>query len=196
MLQNIKTFKSRFNIYLSLIFFATSFHSIAQNDSLSYFNIQGLNPYQDEQLKHNVNVIILDISPNDLFYNQRSKYIGLKGKVGSSRLIRNVNGWYKGSIKLSNGKKKFFEEVKVTIEIPVSSSESRIYADSLTDGTKIRILGISEEDLYYPNFEKLINKIGTTKNTVYKNGEWWEGEIILEDGYICRFLKVKIEVLH
>lgn len=165
----------------------------SQNDSL--VSVKGLTPYNGDLLKRTVRVVILDISENDLFYPKRRNYIGLTGEVGSARLIRNRPLWYKGSIKLDSGKRKFFEEVKISIEIPPSKSDTAVTGQNeISVGTRVRILGISEADLYYPNWEKLQNKTGVTNSVLVKNGDqWWSGEIKLDDGYICRFHQVKIE---
>lgn len=165
-----------------------------QSDTIQKADVTGLSPFNGDHLKHNTDIIILDISENDLFYKKRDQYIGLKGKVGSSRLIRNINGWYKGSIKLGKKKKRFFEEVKISVEVPVTKQSLIPVTDSIIPGSQVRILGIGEDDLYYPNFDKLINQTGTVVTTLVKKEDWWSGEIKLQDGYICRFFKVKVEV--
>gem|GEM_PF-6353311 len=118
--------------------------SFAQHDSLS---LQQLTPYSGDLLKKNVAVVILNISENDLYYNKREEYIGHSGTVGSSRLIRNRGNWYKGSVKLDNGKRRFFEEVMISVEAPRLSPD--VSGDSIAAGTRVKILGVSEKDLYY-----------------------------------------------
>lgn len=158
--------------------------------------VQQLTPYRGDQLKKDVKVVIMDISENDLYYKKRAQYIGLTGRVAGSRLVKNRELWYKGAIKLDSlGKRRFFEEVKISIEILPTAPPPGI-ADKIASGTRVRILGISESDLYYPNFEKLLQQTGSCTTDLAPNGDtWWSGEIKLDNGYICRFHQVKVEVL-
>lgn len=190
------SFRKHFLACLAGILFSISFLSAQTDTTDSIVNINGLTPFNSDHLKRNVNVVILDISENDLFYPKRSNYIGRTGSVGSSRLVKNRDFWYKGSIKLSNGKRRFFEEVKISIEVPTKQPLVHSSTDSLATGTRVKILGLSESDLYYPNFEKILHQTGTATTALIKNGDnWWSGEIKLDNGYICRFHQVKVEII-
>jgi hypothetical protein len=121
-------------------------------------------------------VRVLEVSPTDTHYAERSKILGLTCTVNSYDLYSYGTGLYSGSVSCDDGSSWYFSywalEV-VTSKIPAKAATS----PEITVGTRVRIKSIGTSDPYYYDRSYLTGKDGLADTTLTRTGSYYAGSV-------------------
>jgi hypothetical protein len=151
-------------------------------------------------------VVIVDISEEDAYFNEKDALVGKTGKVkGELKTSSAGKGWYGGEVAMDGGLgTKYFYAVAISTDgAPASgAATSKTIADratssSIPKGTSVVVVDISPEDSYYSNKDLLIGKTGKISEGLTISGEgkgWFSGEVILDGAGSKYFYAVAVAV--
>lgn len=157
----------------------------------------------DKEIYHGKRVKILDVSEEDAYYAEVSKLRGLSGTV-SGGLVNNGGCWFRGNFVGDNGVAYFFYKVQVEQNSSGTNGSNssgtpgaRFTGDYVNAGTKVKILDISKDDIYYADYSSLVGRSDCqAKEKLLSSGAgWFKGGISCSDGKTYYFAKVAVSVL-
>jgi hypothetical protein len=139
-------------------------------------------------------VVIVDISEEDAYFDQKDALVGKTGKVSEGLKTSSAGkGWYGGEVVMDGGlgSKYFYAVALSTDGIPAQIATApktltdRATAPSIPKGTSVVVVDISPEDSYYRSKDMLIGKSGIISEGLTTSGEgrgWYSGEVTMGDG--------------
>jgi hypothetical protein len=144
-------------------------------------------------------VTVVEIAPIDLYYGERTKWLGQSGKVTLS-LLNGGGCWYGGEITFDNGEVRYFASIQVKESSASTGSGGNLSklnaytGASLALGTSVTILDVSSSDIFYGSRSSIIGKackVGDGPLLSAGSG-WFSGQLYCVDGTSYSFAQVSV----
>jgi hypothetical protein len=148
------------------------------------------------RLENGRRVKIVDIHPDDAYYDTRFSVIGVTGAV-SGDLHNNEGCWFGGGFVADDGTDFYFYRASVaTVDGAVpTSGDGRHTGSVVTTGTALTILDIHPDDAYYGSHADILGKDCTATGEMdAMDPGWFAGPVTCADGSEYYFFKAAVKL--
>ncbi len=147
-------------------------------------------------------VTIVGISADDAYVSSASQLVGSTATVGTDFSLKE-GCWYGGNLACSDGTSRFFYRVAIKGNSGGSASSkddkngpcpSGASSRNFSKGTKVTIVGISNDDAFNSDASTLVGMSATVDSEFsLKEGCWYGGNLICADGTTRYFYRVAVK---
>jgi len=140
-------------------------------------------------------VKIVDIHPDDAYFDTRYSLIGVAGTV-SGDLHNNGGCWYGGGFVADDGTDFYFYRASVVpVGGAVQTSGDRYFGSVVAAGTTLTIVDLHPDDAYFGNHADIIGKTCTATGQMdAMDTGWFAGPVTCADGSEYYFFKVAVKL--
>ena len=135
-------------------------------------------------------VKILDISPEDAYYQDRATVIGLSCTLTDAS-TDNGDGWQGGAATCDGGTSYyFFKAAYQDLGAGTAPVADGRIDHQVPAGARVKVIDIATDDAYYSDKASIVGKLCTlSEASSFKEGGWQGGQVSCDDGVSYYFYK-------